>query len=104
MLPRSRDSIVPIPSLLQSTAREGRRPQKRQLLDYVARGRRLRQLKRLLRAPVRCEKQAISKTKALARAEGPAHDTFHFPPRPGAVNMLTWKLLSFVPVHSLKTL
>lgn len=104
MLPRSRDSIVPIPSLLQSTTREGRRPHKRQLLDYIARGRCLRQLKRLLRAPLQCEKQASSKTKALARAEGPAHDTFHFPPHPSAANTLTWKLLSFVSVHSLKTL
>ena len=104
MLPRSRDGIVPVPLLLQSTMREGRRPHKRQLLALVTHGRHPSQLKRLLQAPVRCEKQTSSTMRAFARAKGPARDTFHFPLHPSAANTLTWQLLSFVSVHSLKTL
>lgn len=104
MLPRSRDSIVLVPSLLQSTMEKQRHPHKMWLLYFTGCGWHLGWLKALLPVPVWAGKWASSKTEAPAAAKWPACINFCFPSHSGAASMCTWHLWSFVQLHSFKKL
>lgn len=98
MLLRSRGSIMSVSLLLQSTAKERKHPHKRHVVGVSASWRNYRE------PQCNVKNRPALKWGHLPLAERPARGTFCCPPHSSAASTLTWQLLSFVSVHSLKTL